>query len=508
MDSSGNVVGYAYNTLTLGTYIPGDAVAVVFAPGAPPPFQITAITLDATNVVPGVTVNGTVTLSTAAPAGGVNITFLSTNPAAAATPTSLVIAEGDSSAAFTLPVSGTTLTTPTTFKLYASDGSVSRSVALSVTPVVNISTITANSTEGGLTTSGTVSLTIPAQIGGATVVLSSSNPALVSVPASVILPQGYSSTSFSMTTVAVTALTTVPISATFNGQTVTTSVTLSPQPVISLASISVPAVVGGQSVYGTVSLNSWTRSAAGTVVTLSSGDTGSLQVPASVTIPYGYASASFLVTTNVVPGTKGVSVKAVANGTNLTTTVTVSPIPPITITLAEWDPVTLLFKVQASTNDNTPIFTYGTNAASGPIGTMQLELGVWKGSTLMATAPTTATVWSSFGASASLPVVNKGLASGGGGGGGKTGGGGGGTTTTTSSTYKLSISTNGKGTVTTSPSGTSFAAGTVVTLTATPAAGSPWIGWSGSIFGTSAISTAKTITVTMNANTSLTANFK
>jgi hypothetical protein len=323
------------------------------------------------------------------------------------------------------------------------------------------------------------------------------------MPSSITVPQGWSSLSFTVTTSPVAVATTVPITATFNGQTVTGSIALSAQPVVTLAGVTIPNVVGGQSVVGTVTLNNWVRNPAGLVVNLSSGDAKTVQVPASITIPYGYASGSFTATTVVVTGSKGVSVKATTSNSSFSATLVVNPIPPITITIAEWDPVTLLFKVQATTNDNTPIFTYGTDAASGPIGTMQLELGVWKGSILMATAPTTATVWSSFGASASLPVVNKGLASGGGGGGGvKTGGGGGGGTTTTS-TYKISIVTTGKGTVTSSPSAASYAPGTVVTLTATPAAGSPWVGWSGFV-----TSKAQTISVTVNSNLSLTANFK
>ena len=88
---------------------------------------------------------------------------------------------------------------------------------------------------------------------------------------------------------------------------------------------------------------------------------------------------------------------------------------------------------------------------------------------------------------------------GGGGGGGGAGGGGGGTTTT----YKISISLNGNGTVTASPAAQSYAPGTVVTLTATPKTGSPWVGWSGACSGTS-----NTCTLTMDANKSVTANFR
>jgi hypothetical protein len=77
------------------------------------------------------------------------------------------------------------------------------------------------------------------------------------------------------------------------------------------------------------------------------------------------------------------------------------------------------------------------------------------------------------------------------------GGGGGG------STFKVSISRNGKGTVTADPTAASYASGTVVTLTATPDAGQPWVGWGGVCTGTS-----QTCTLMMDANKSVTANFK
>ena len=89
-------------------------------------------------------------------------------------------------------------------------------------------------------------------------------------------------------------------------------------------------------------------------------------------------------------------------------------------------------------------------------------------------------------------AANFDLAAGGG------GGGGGGV-----SAFKISISKNGNGSVTTSPATATFAAGSVVTLTATPGAGQPWIGWGGDCAGT-----AVTCTLTMDANKSVTANFR
>lgn len=79
------------------------------------------------------------------------------------------------------------------------------------------------------------------------------------------------------------------------------------------------------------------------------------------------------------------------------------------------------------------------------------------------------------------------------------GGGGGGSV----AAYKISISKNGKGTVTANPSAASYASGTVVTLTAVPDPGQPWVGWGGACSGT-----ATTCSLTMNADKSVTANFR
>ena len=79
------------------------------------------------------------------------------------------------------------------------------------------------------------------------------------------------------------------------------------------------------------------------------------------------------------------------------------------------------------------------------------------------------------------------------------GGGGGGS----AAAFKISIGKNGKGSVTSNPSAASYASGTVVTLTATPDAGQPWVGWSGACSGTSTTST-----LTMDSDKNVTANFR
>ncbi|WP_345161065.1 InlB B-repeat-containing protein [Pontibacter saemangeumensis] len=68
--------------------------------------------------------------------------------------------------------------------------------------------------------------------------------------------------------------------------------------------------------------------------------------------------------------------------------------------------------------------------------------------------------------------------------------------------YTLSVSTTGSGSVSKSPNQTSYAAGTSVSLTATAASGYQFSGWSGDASGTS-----NPLSLTMNSNKTITANF-
>lgn len=76
----------------------------------PPTNALASLTLDATAVDAGTSVNATVTLGADAPAGGSTVMLASSDPTRATVPTSIVIPAGSSSAAFTI----TTLRTGTT----------------------------------------------------------------------------------------------------------------------------------------------------------------------------------------------------------------------------------------------------------------------------------------------------------------------------------------------------------------------------------------------------------
>jgi uncharacterized repeat protein (TIGR02543 family) len=71
-------------------------------------------------------------------------------------------------------------------------------------------------------------------------------------------------------------------------------------------------------------------------------------------------------------------------------------------------------------------------------------------------------------------------------------------------TYRLVMKTNGSGSASSNPSGSNFASGTSVTVTAVPGAGATWKGWTGS----TCTGLSLTCTVTMSSDTTLTANFR
>ena len=181
------------------------------------------------SVVAGDSVRGTVGLVTPAPPGGTTV-FLSSDDPAAQLPASVFIAGGNSANSFTVT---TTATAPfTSASISATTGAVTKSVFLTIFPNPNagvtLSAVTPSvtSTTGGTSISATVSLSGAAPAGGASVTLSTSNAAAAQVPATVTVPAGQSSRSFTITTFAVTANTPVTITGTFGGSTRSAAITV------------------------------------------------------------------------------------------------------------------------------------------------------------------------------------------------------------------------------------------------------------------------------------------
>src|SRR5262249_51708292 len=163
-------------------------------------------------------------------------------------------------------------------------------------------TVSTNTTLGGTTVQATVAL-IPGWVappGGAVATLGSTNPALAAVPASVTIPGGANSATFTITTQAVSTATDVTVLAA-RSMTLRQTIQLLPPGALSSLSLAPSTVTGGDTSVGTVTL-AGAAPAGGVLVALSSTNTSAATVPASVTVPAGATSATFTVSTSPVTG--------------------------------------------------------------------------------------------------------------------------------------------------------------------------------------------------------------
>ncbi|HEY3108188.1 MAG TPA: hypothetical protein VGL23_05515, partial [Chloroflexota bacterium] len=164
-----------------------------------PVVDLDNFTVSTTTLLGGDTVQGTVSILftfTAGP-GGALVTLGSTNPALASVPASVTIPPGTNTASFVITTQP--VTTATTVTIFASR-SRTIGVALELLPPGALSSLSLNPTTvtGGQSSQGTVTLASPAPAGGVVVALSSSNSAVATVPASVGVPAGAASASFTV----------------------------------------------------------------------------------------------------------------------------------------------------------------------------------------------------------------------------------------------------------------------------------------------------------------------
>ncbi|HTQ54604.1 MAG TPA: FG-GAP-like repeat-containing protein [Bryobacteraceae bacterium] len=273
--------------------------------------------------------SNTVTLSSAAPAGGTMVALSSSNPAVASVPASVTVAAGATvSAPFTVTTALVTSSTPVTISATAS-GSTGNAV-LTVNPLGASFSLAGSSPYGGVTlTPNTISLAAAAPAGGLAINLTSSNPAVASVPSSVTVPGGATaSPSFNIATNGVSSSTAVTITATLTGVTgAIATATLNVLPAVPGAvALSPSAVAGGLSTTANVVNLLGVAPAGGLTVALSSSKPLVAGVPPSVTVAEGSSvSAPFTITTALVANATAVTITATAAGSNATAVLTVNP---------------------------------------------------------------------------------------------------------------------------------------------------------------------------------------
>jgi uncharacterized protein (TIGR03437 family) len=188
-----------------------------------PPLQLT---LDASAVVGGNAVNGTVTLADPAPVTGATITLRSGDPSVQVSP--VTIAAGQNSQTVTLTTSAVTVARTVTIS--ATYAGVAQTVLLTVNPPAAATlaslTIAPDHVTGGASAQGTVTLTGPAGFGGVRVDFQSSSVLTVAAPSFMFITQGQSTASFNLATNRVAVAQTVTITATAGGVSKTAILTV------------------------------------------------------------------------------------------------------------------------------------------------------------------------------------------------------------------------------------------------------------------------------------------
>jgi hypothetical protein len=193
--------------------------------------SISALSVDPSQVRDGATATGTVTLAFPDP-DATTVLLFSGDTSVATVPASVIVPAGSQSATF--PISTNAAAPPTIVQITAWVGNTPRSASLSVNPArpagpsLSAVSVVPKTLTGASPATGTITFTGPTD--GANVQLSSSNPALVQVPAERVVNQGKSTSAFPITTAAVSANTTVTITAKWFDLTRTTTITLTPGP--------------------------------------------------------------------------------------------------------------------------------------------------------------------------------------------------------------------------------------------------------------------------------------
>jgi trimeric autotransporter adhesin len=228
-----------------------------------------------------------------------------------------------------------------------------------------------------ITDSGYVSLSGNASAGGVRVALKSSNPTVLAVPASVVVPAGQSSAGFNFSTSLVTTPQTVTVSGSAGGITQSTQMLVQPLTFNSFT-ISPATVNGGASGAGVLTLPG--PASVPIVVHLSS--TSPAVVPAAtVTIPTGASSYTFKLPT-------------IAVSTNVTATVTATiATNAIQASLTVLAPTLVSVSVSpASVKGSSSTAVTGTVKISSAAPTGGLVLSISSSNGAVATVPASVTI--------------------------------------------------------------------------------------------------------------------
>jgi hypothetical protein len=257
------------------------------------PMALASVTVAAPSVPSGEPVVGTVTLTGPAPEGGALVRLATSEPGVVSVPESVRVPVGATTATFSIT---TWRTAPTrSIRITASYADAEQQATLEVGATVFLSTtLSPDLVRGGAPSAGHVVLTAPAPEGGAQIMLTSDSPSLASVPASVTIPAGATAATFPVITSKVVTGGRVTIACSYGGATRSAWLWVI-APSVETLTLAANSVQGGASVTGTVRLTD--PAVEDLTILLLSSVPDLAAVPASVVVPAGATTVTFLITT-------------------------------------------------------------------------------------------------------------------------------------------------------------------------------------------------------------------
>lgn len=290
------------------------------------PPAVTGLLLKPNPVYGGLNSTGTVTIGLAAPAGGIPVALVS-GSANASVPASVTVAQGATTANFTVTTLPVKAQVAPKITASTDGGAISKNLTIKP-PVVKSVTFSLTQIVGGgtATSTGKVTLTSPAPTGGVSVTLASGSSLITLSTGSVSVAAGGTTATFTASApTPVSTNTPVTVSATLNGATKNGTITVIP-PKLSAASVSPTSVVGSSTtkVVFKVTVNA-PAPTGGLTVNLASNNSAVASVPATVTIAAGLKTASVTVTHTTVASNTSVILSASLNGITKNATLTVTP---------------------------------------------------------------------------------------------------------------------------------------------------------------------------------------
>jgi len=339
----------------------------------PPPPTVNALTLDPTDVVGGWLVNGAVTLSRPARSGGEHVLLSSDHPPLVPVPLQVIVPSGAITASFS--TSAQSVTTNTLVMLSASLGGVTRTATLTVWPVLLSDLAVQTSVKGGNPVDNAAFLTNNAPSGGVNVFFSSSDPAVVAVPVSITIGEGYDRAVAAIQSFGVATTSTVTITATAGPVTKVASVTVLPadltdftfNPHSLCASSStdgtVDEIMGGFPLSVTLTLDG-AAPPGGAMIVIANTDPAAAPTPPSVVIPAGRFGAEFAIDTIPVTVSRSLTLTASYHGLAYTSALTITPVP-FTYTLTDLGTLGGPDSGAAAINNHGDVVGYASNGDGG-----------------------------------------------------------------------------------------------------------------------------------------------